>query len=210
MPQIQAFPGWKRVLPSTTSIDVSIVDGTGAQITTFGGGTQYTEGDADASITGTAAMWEDTGNVLRTASAATPLPVNIISGAGSGGTAITDDSAFTVGSTNVTPAGGIYKSTRDSVDDGDVGAVAMTAKRGQYATIETPDGDSAMDETLNVVKTMIVDGAGAQITTFGGGTQYTEGDTDASITGTAMLMEGAANTLLTVPGTTADGLLVNL
>lgn len=44
----------------------------------------------------------------------------------------------------------------------------------------------------------------------GGGTQYTEGDTDASITGTAMLMEGAANTLLPVQGTVADGLLVNL
>lgn len=44
----------------------------------------------------------------------------------------------------------------------------------------------------------------------GGGVQYTEGDTDASITGTAMLMEGAGDELLTVPGTTAGGLLVNL
>jgi hypothetical protein len=43
-----------------------------------------------------------------------------------------------------------------------------------------------------------------------GGTQYTEGDTDASITGTAAMMEGAANTLLPVQGTVADGLLVNL
>lgn len=44
----------------------------------------------------------------------------------------------------------------------------------------------------------------------GGGIQYTEGDTDATITGTAMLMEGAADTLLPVQGTVADGLLVNL
>lgn len=56
----------------------------------------------------------------------------------------------------------------------------------------------------------IVDSNGDQITSFGGGTQYTEGDTDASITGTAMLMEGATNTLLPVQGTVADGLLVNL
>jgi len=37
---------------------------------------------------------------------------------------------------------------------------------------------------------------------IGGGTQYTEGDTDATITGTAMMAEGAANTLkaLTVDG----------
>ena len=41
-------------------------------------------------------------------------------------------------------------------------------------------------------------------------TQYTEGDTDASITGTAAMMEVAANTLQPVQGTVADGLLVNL
>lgn len=44
----------------------------------------------------------------------------------------------------------------------------------------------------------------------GAGTEYTEGDTDASITGKAFMMEGAANTLLPVQGTIADGLLVNL
>jgi hypothetical protein len=44
----------------------------------------------------------------------------------------------------------------------------------------------------------------------GGGTQYTEGDVDATITGTAMLMEGATNTLLPIQGTVADGLLINL
>ena len=41
-------------------------------------------------------------------------------------------------------------------------------------------------------------------------TQYTEGETDASITGTALLFEGAADTLIAAPGTAADGLLVNL
>jgi hypothetical protein len=44
----------------------------------------------------------------------------------------------------------------------------------------------------------------------GGGTQYTEGDTDATITGTAMLMEGVGDALVVVPGTAADGVLVNL
>lgn len=55
---------------------VAIVDGTGNQITSFGGGTQYTEGDVDATITGTAMMWEDTGNTLTPVSAAKPLPTN--------------------------------------------------------------------------------------------------------------------------------------
>lgn len=52
--------------------------------------------------------------------------------------------------------------------------------------------------------------SGTQIDSFGGGTQYTEGDTDASITGTAAMMEVAADTLQPVQGTVADGLLVNL
>lgn len=55
---------------------VALVDANGDQITSFGGGTQYTEGDTDASITGTAMMWEDTGNTLRSVSASTPLPIN--------------------------------------------------------------------------------------------------------------------------------------
>ncbi len=62
----------------------------------------------------------------------------------------------------------------------------------------------------NPLVTAIVDANGDQITTFGGGTQYTEGDTDATITGTAIMMEVAANTLQPIQGTVADGLLVNL
>lgn len=60
------------------------------------------------------------------------------------------------------------------------------------------------------VSVQIVDGSGNQVASFGGGVQYTEGDTDASVTGTAAMMEGAANTLLPIQGTVADGLLVNL
>lgn len=52
---------------------------------------------------------------------------------------------------------------------------------------------------------------GVQIDSFGGGgTQYTEGATDATITGNALMMEGAADTLVAAPGTALDGLLVNL
>lgn len=41
------------------------------------GATQYTEGDVDGSITGTAVMWEDAGDTLRAVSAANPLPVDV-------------------------------------------------------------------------------------------------------------------------------------
>lgn len=57
-----------------------------------GGGTQYTEADVDASITGTAILWEDTSDTLRSVSAAKPLPVNIVAGSSSG-TEYTEDAA---------------------------------------------------------------------------------------------------------------------
>lgn len=44
----------------------------------------------------------------------------------------------------------------------------------------------------------------------GAGTEYTEGAVDATITGTAMMVEDAGNTLRPAQGSIADGLLVNL
>jgi hypothetical protein len=191
MSQMPGFKGKIRELATSYALDVSIVDGTGAQITTFGGGTQYTEADVDTTITGTAIMWEDTSDTLRAVSAAKPLPVAIISGAGSGGTAMTDDAAFTVATTSFTPAGGTYRSVRDSVDDNDGGAFAMTQKRALLAAIETPNGDSAMDDTNDAVRVNVVTGSTA-------GTQYTEGDVDTTITGNAIMWEDASDTLRAV------------
>lgn len=120
---------------------VMIVDSSGA-VAAIGGGTQYTEGDTDASITGNAILWEDAANTLRVPSATYPLPVNIISGAGSGGTAMADDAAFTAGTTSVTPIGGVFDDTTpDSVDEGDAGAVRMSANRNLYSTIRDAAGN---------------------------------------------------------------------
>ena len=63
-------------LTNSNPLTVAITDGNGDQITSFGGGTQYTEGDVDASITGTAVMWENGGNTIRVASHQHPLPVD--------------------------------------------------------------------------------------------------------------------------------------
>lgn len=113
-----------------------------------GGGTQYTEGDTDASVTGTVAMWEDTSDTLRAVSAAKPLPVNIVAGAGSGGTASADDADFTAGTTSGTPAMGVYESTPSSVTDGDLGTLGITAGRRlkTSATIDAalPAGTNAI------------------------------------------------------------------
>lgn len=60
-------------------LDVAIIDGSGSQIVSFGGGTQYTEADVDSTVTGTAVMFKGAANTLKAASAADPLPVTVAS-----------------------------------------------------------------------------------------------------------------------------------
>ncbi len=55
-----------------------------------GGGTQYTEGDTDATITGNAILWEDASDILRAVSVAKPLPVS------DAGASLTVDGTVTV------------------------------------------------------------------------------------------------------------------
>lgn len=158
-------------------MDLNDLAGVFMNASSGGGSVQYQEGQVDTSFVGNMIMWEGPSDAATAVSSSNPLPVQIISGGGSGGgTSMVDDAAFTVGTTEFTPIGGTYRSTRDAVNDGDGGALAMTAKRGAYVTLETPDGDSAMDETLNALKVEIIDGSGNQITSFGGGTEYTQDD----------------------------------
>ncbi|UCD58217.1 MAG: hypothetical protein JSV16_03645, partial [Candidatus Hydrogenedentota bacterium] len=105
------------------------------------------------------------------------LRVNIVAGGGSGGTAMSDDASFTVGSTNMTPVGGTYRSVRDSVNDNDAGAFAMTQTRALLACLETPAGDSAMDDTNDAVKVNIVAGGGAGGTSMTDDAAFTPGST---------------------------------
>lgn len=107
-----------------------------------GGGTQYTEGDVDASLTGNVVMWEDAADTVVATSAAKPLPVAIISGAGSGGTAMVDDAAFTPAVTSVTPMGAFFDDVApDSVNEGDIGAPRMSANRNLYSTLRDAAGN---------------------------------------------------------------------
>lgn len=57
------------------------------------------------------------------------LRVSIVAGAGSGGTAAADDADFTDGTTQGTPAMGVYESTPTTVTDGDLGVVGITEDR---------------------------------------------------------------------------------
>jgi len=128
-------------LTNSNPAAVAIVDGAGTQITSFGGGTQYTEGDTDASITGTAVMWEDTADTLRVASAAKPLPVNVISG-GTAGAQYAEDTAHV---------------------SGDFGTMALTVRKDTGAAIAGTDGDYSplqVDATGNLRVNVAAGGAG--------------------------------------------------
>lgn len=59
-------------------------------------GTEYTEGATDATITGTAIMWEDAADTLRSVSAATPLPIVQIGATPAGTNNIGDVDVLTV------------------------------------------------------------------------------------------------------------------
>jgi hypothetical protein len=63
-------------LTSSNPLASAIVDANGDQITSFGGGTQYTEGDVDTSVTGTALMFEDVNGAIAVASLTKALPVS--------------------------------------------------------------------------------------------------------------------------------------
>lgn len=112
------------------------------------------------------------------------------------------------GSTSANQTNGSQKT--QIVDAGGEVATVTGGKLDVNATASLSGEAIPISGATTAVGVAIVDGSGNQITSFGGGTQYTEGDTDASITGTVSMMEVAANTLQPIQGTVADGLLVNL
>lgn len=87
----------------------------------------------------------------------------------------------------------------------DAGGEAVTVTGGKL------DVNASVDTTglaTSALQADIITAIGA--IPGGGGIQYTEGDVDTSITGTAAMMEVATNTLQPFQGSVADGLLVNL
>lgn len=85
-----------------------------------------------------------------------------------GGT--TDNSAFTAGTSTGTPSMGFYHSTIDTVTDGRAAAIAITSKRAQHASLYTPNGDSAMDDTNDALKVVNATAANLNATVVGTGT----------------------------------------
>lgn len=96
------------------------------------------------------------------------------------------------------------------VDAGGEVATVTGGKLDVNATASLAGTALPIASAADAVGVAIVDGSGNQITSFGGGTQYTEGDTDASITGTAMMVEDGSNTLQPAQGDKTNGLDVDV
>lgn len=138
---------------SGNPLDVNIVGGASS-------GTEYTEGDVDASITGTAVMWEDAGDTLRPVSVTKPLPVSVpdpISVDDNGGSLTVDGTV-----TASLPA-------NSGVDIGDVtvnnagGAAAVNIQDGGNSiTVDGPITDAQLRATPVPVSgtVTITDGSG--------------------------------------------------
>lgn len=130
-------------------LDVNVVGGT----ISGSGGTQYDEDTAHVSgdkltmagvvqKTADAALAADGDNTVLQVDSNGYLKVNIKAGAGSGGTAMTDDAAFTPGTTSITPAGFLFDDVSpDSVNEGDGGVARMSANRNIYTTLRDAAGN---------------------------------------------------------------------
>jgi len=168
-----------RDLAANDSLNVAIVDGTGAQITSFGGGTEYTEDvatpadpigkatmlrrrDTPTAEVTTAGDWvaaNATNYGAQFCQVVTSAGAFVDSFGGSGGTAQADESAFTEGTTTFTPIGGVLNDTITSDPTEDQAAAArITAKRGIHVNLRNVAGTEVGSVTTPLV---VGDGAGA-------------------------------------------------
>jgi hypothetical protein len=87
-------------------------------------------------------------------------------------------------------------------------ANALSASSNAFWVQATPGAAQTTVSTTDLIRVGIYDNADAQITAFGGGQQYVQGNTTTLPTGTVMLWKSAVSTL--VPVTTSLGLPVNV
>jgi hypothetical protein len=191
------------------------VDSSGAvRVTGGGGGTQYTEGDTDASITGTAMLHEVAADTLATISTTNPLPVSdngTTLSIDDGGGVITVDGTVTAnlaaGTNNIgdvdvlsvvpgTGATNLGKAEDAAHTGGDVGVMALAVRNDTPGSLAGTDLDYAP---------LQLDSTGAlRVTGGGGGTQYQEDAAHSSgDTGTMALMV-RQDTQSALAGTTGD------
>jgi hypothetical protein len=175
----------RRINSSNVPLEVALLDASGNQVASFGGGTQYTEGDSDATITGTALLFEidSTANTVGVPSSTRGLPVNIVAGSAAG-------TEYTDGNSTIS---GPNQTFRDS--SGAVRGVASTRGlpvaivAGSAAGTEYTDADSTIAGPNQTFRDSsgavrgVASTRGLPVAIVAGsaaGTEYTDGDSTIS------------------------------
>jgi hypothetical protein len=177
---------------------VILLDASTGDPASLGGGTQYADGTAVATPTGTQINFDNAGTQTAV-SDTNPLPVSASINTAGLATEAKQDAAIT----QLTSIAGEDFATQTTLAALNAKVTAVNTGAVVVSSSALPSGAATSAKQDDIITAIgAIPG--------GGGVQYTEGDTDASITGTALMMEGAANALVAAPGTAADGLLVNL
>ena len=245
-----------RDLATNDALNVAIVNSTGDQISSFGGGTEYTVNDVvptnpvgttllaerddqlstvaeaagdwtNARATSKGALWvalaDSAGDPITSFGGGTQYTEDVVAAADPTGTmliAVRKDTLTAITSNDgdnialrSTNKGEVYVKQTDSVPVTDnAGSLTVDAPVGTPVNVQIGDGSNtatirnlASNDALNV---SIVDGSGNQITTFGGGTQYTEDVAAAADPTGTMLIAVRADTPAAVTTTDGDNIAI--
>lgn len=144
-------PNGDSVLDDTANaVKMILVDPTtGSAITA---GSEYVEGDTDATISGIAVMFEDTGDALRVPSAATPLPITSITltpGTGASNLGKAEDAVHGTGDVGVMILGRHIATPTNSAAAGDYCTIDVGPEGGLW-TSPTPSATGGLSVTTNL------------------------------------------------------------
>lgn len=166
-----------------------------------GAGTQYTEGDTDASITGTAILWEDGSDTLRAVSAAKPLPISDAGGA------LTVDGTVAVTNADLSTIAGDTTSIDGKITACNTGAVVLaagSAEIGKLAAGTANIGKLTDDQKVDVNK------MGGAAVPIGAGTEAAAIRVTVATDSTGVLSIDDNGGALTVDGTVTANAGTNL
>jgi hypothetical protein len=181
-------------------LPVRLTDGSAFYSASSGGSSevQYTEGDTDSTITGTALLWEDTGDTLRAVSAAKPLPISDAGGSvtvDDGGASLTIDGSVSVSGAVDTELTTADLDTGAGTDTRAVIGLAYGASGGGVLVSTTnplPVGDNGGSLTIDAVSLPLPTGAATETTLAAALTQSDFDTKVGSLTETAPATDTAS------------------
>lgn len=201
---------------ATTAVGVAIVDGSGNQITSFGGGTQYANGSAQATPTGTVALGYDGANVRALLTSNTgQLAVTANAGTNLNTSALALDATLTGGTQKtkiVDGSGNVIASTSNALNVSVQNSTLAVTQSGSWTVdTELPAAAALADGASNPT----VPGVGAFGMVYNGATwERMRGDLGDGSSPTGVIVNSAllynGTTYDRARGDTTSGMWVNV